>query len=60
MSTYDYVFIRYQLNNGKWRLLNSKTEEFTTVDDVYDIKECKFELLAQKDGTKSDTFARIY
>jgi len=53
-------YIKYQLKNGKWRMLNSETKKFTTMDNYYNIKEPKFDLLAQKDGEKTDEFALKY
>jgi len=56
----DHFYIKYQLKSGDWRFLNNQTKEFTTLASYNHVKEPKFDILSQKDGSLTDEFALIY
>jgi len=53
-------YIKYQLPSGTFRLLNSVTKQFITINTIDQVKDPKFDLLSQEDGEKTDEFALKY
>lgn len=53
-------YIKYQLKDGSWRLLDSVTRKFTTMESFSKVSEPRFDMLAQSDGENTDEFALTY